>query len=1093
MNSFNLDHLRSMIKQLLLAAVALSTVQLQSQSKKPAETPRVSSTFSQVVSGLSFRSIGPAVTSGRIVDLCVNPSNTSQWYIAAGSGGVWKTDNAGTTFYPIFDGQGSFSIGCITMDPSNHNTIWVGSGENNNQRSVAYGDGVYKSEDGGKTWKNVGLKLSEHIGMIAVDPNNSQVVYVAAYGPLWSAGGDRGIYKTTDGGKTWTRILHVSDNTGFNEIHIDRARPNILYATAHQRRRHEWTYLGGGPESAIYKSIDNGSTWTKLENGLPKGDIGRIGIAIPPSNTDIVYALIEAEEGNGGLYKSTDRGASWTKQSGHTTAGNYYNEIFADPVNPDKIYSMNNWAVVSSDGGKTFKGIGERSKHVDNHVIWVDPKNTSHYLMGCDGGLYETWDEAATWNYKANLSITQFYRVTTDNALPFYNIYGGTQDNNTLGGPSRTISASGIHNYDWFVTVGGDGFKTVVDTKNPDIVYSQWQYGGLVRFNRKTGEALDIKPQEMQGEPAYRYNWDAPIVLSNFDNKTLYFAAQKVFKSKDMGNTWEVISPDLSRGIDRNTLSVMGKVWSVDAVAKNQSTSIYGNITALSESPKNPMLLYAGTDDGLIHVTQDGGKTWSKTSTIPGVPNQALIQNIYASKHDEQVVYAVVNNHRNGDFKPYLVKSVDKGKTWSLLNGNLPERGSLQCLAEDHKNKNLLFCGTDFGVFTTIDAGKTWEKMGSLPTICVKEIAIQERENDLVLATFGRGFYVLDDYSPLQNYDIVSPALVTQAAIIFPVKDGLVYMQSTPLGHKGKSFQGESFFTAENPPVGAVISYYIKDDYKTIKSLRKAREEKQVNDYYPNRDSLRLEDNEPETYILAVIKDAEGNIIRQFKRAAVKGHQRLVWNGRMERTSPITFYTPDPSNPYEGEDQGPMALPGDYTIELQLVKNYRISLLTGPVGFKIKTLHPMKSDIKFNKELADFRRVVLGVDAYCNEIKNRLSFVKQGINQINQQDLLRQIGLIEEQIKKYNLVMHGDGSMASREFETLPGLIGSLEGIVGNLWATTEMPTTTYTSRLKEIKANFKSVYQQVQDIDTLMKSLELQLDKNKFPYTPGRLPDWNE
>ena len=1082
-----------MIKQLLLAAVALTTVQLQSQSKKPAETPKVSSSFSQVVSGLSFRSIGPAVTSGRIVDLCVNPNNTSQWYIAAGSGGVWKTDNAGTTFYPIFDGQGSFSIGCITMDPSNHNTIWVGSGENNNQRSVAYGDGVYKSEDGGKTWKNMGLKLSEHIGMIAVDPNNSQIVYVAAYGPLWSAGGDRGIYKTTDGGKTWIRILHVSDNTGFNEIHIDKTRPNILYATAHQRRRHEWTYLGGGPESAIYKSIDNGATWTKLENGLPKGDVGRIGLAIPPSNTDIVYALIEAEDGNGGLYKSSDRGASWTKQSGHTTAGNYYNEIFADPINPDKIYSMNNWAVVSSDGGKTFKGIGERSKHVDNHVIWVDPKNTSHYLMGCDGGLYETWDEAATWNYKANLSITQFYRVTTDNALPFYNIYGGTQDNNTLGGPSRTISATGIHNYDWLVTVGGDGFKTVVDTKNPDIVYSQWQYGGLVRFNRKTGEALDIKPQEKQGEPAYRYNWDAPILLSNFDHKTLYFAAQKVFKSTDMGNTWEVISPDLSRGLDRNTLSVMGKVWSVDAVAKNQSTSIYGNITALSESPKNAMLLYAGTDDGLIHVTQDGGKTWSKTSSIPGVPNQALIQNIYASKHDEQLVYAVVNNHRNGDFKPYLVKSVDKGKTWSLVNGNLPERGSLQCLAEDHKNKNLLFCGTDFGVFTTIDAGKTWEKMGSLPTICVKEIAIQERENDLVLATFGRGFYVLDDYTSLQNYEIVKPALETKPAVIFPIKDGLVYIPSTPLGHKGKSFQGESFFTAENPPIGAVISYYIKDDYKTIKSLRKEREEKQVNDYYPNKDSLRLEDNEPETYILAIIKDAEGNIIRQYKRAAAKGHHRLVWNGRMERTSPITFYTPDPNNPYEGEDQGPMALPGDYTIELHLVKNYQISQLTGPVGFKIKTLHPQNSDKNFNKEIAEFRRVVLGVDAYTSEIKNRLNFIKQGINQISQQELLKQIGLIEVQLKQYDLVMHGDGSMASREFETLPGLIGSVEGIVGNLWATSEMPTTTYTSRLKEIKGNFKSVYQQVQSIESMMQTLEQGLDKNKFPYTPGRLPVWNE
>ncbi len=1055
------------------------------EEKKPQSSP-----FSSIASSQKFRSIGPAVTSGRIGDLCVNPKNKSQWYVVAASGGIWKTDNAGNTFYPVFDNYGSYSIGCITMDPNNTNVLWAGTGENNNQRSVGYGDGIYKTEDGGKSWKNMGLKMSEHIGMIAVDPRNSQVVYVAAYGPLWSSGGDRGIYKTEDGGKTWNRILFVSENTGFNEVHLVSGQPDVIYATAHQRRRHEWTYLGGGPESAIYKSIDGGKTWNRLEGGLPKGDLGRISVAIPEANTDIVYAMIEATEG-GGFYKSTDRGASWSKQSGHATAGNYYCEIFADPVNPDKVYSMNTWASVSIDGGKTFKGIGERNKHVDNHVIWIDKDNPNHYLMGCDGGLYETWDEACNWDFKGNLPITQFYRVTVDNSKPFYYVYGGTQDNNTLGGPSRTISASGIHNYDWFVTVGGDGFKTVVDPKDPDIVYSQWQYGGLVRYNRKTGEAIDIKPQEMKGQPAYRFNWDAPIVISKHDNKTLYFAAQVIFKSTDMGSSWKVISPDLSRGLDRNKLPVMGKIWSVDAVAKNQSTSIYGNITAMAESPFNAQLLYAGTDDGLIHVSSDGGQNWLKIDNITGVPKQCLIQNIYTSRHDANVAWAVFNNHRNGDFKPYLVKTVDQGKTWQIVSTNLPERGSLQCIMEDHKSKNLLFAGTEFGVFASNDQGKTWDKLGNLPTICVKEIVVQEEANDLVIATFGRGFYILDDYSALQNFDQIKSDLENKPAVIFPIEDGLVYVSSTPLGHKGKSFQGASFYTADNPTIGTNIQYFVKDEYKSLKEQRKDREEKQVNDLYPSLDSLRMEDHEPETYLVISIKDNAGNLVRQFKRAPKKGMNSINWDGRIEKTSPVTFYTPDPDNPYEGDDQGSMALPGEYTVEIHLVKENTIQLLAGGVKFKMKTLFQTTGDDKFNRELAEFRRVVTGVNSYCNEMSNRVRFVKQNIHQITDQSVLSQISEIEKKLSEFNRLMYGDGTRASREFETFPGLLGSLEGIVYNLWATSQAPTGTYQNKLTEIKSEFSSVYQLVLDIKMLMENLDKQLDQAKFPYTPGRLPDW--
>ena len=434
---------------------------------------------SGLISGLKFRNVGPALTSGRIIDIAVNPNNTSEWYVAAASGGVWKTTNSGNTFSPIFDGQSSYSIGCITIDPNNENVIWVGSGENNNQRSVAYGDGVYKSEDGGKSWKNMGLKTSEHIGMITVDPTNSDIVYVAAYGPLWKEGGERGLYKTTDGGKNWERILGISIYTGVSEVHLDPRDSKIIYATAHQRMRHVFTYIGGGPESAIYKSTDGGKTFDKLKSGLPTGvDVGRIGIDISPVNPDIVYAIIEAQYDKGGIFRSTNRGASWNKMNGFSTSGNYYQEIICDPINENKIYIMDTYGRFSDDGGKTIERMTITNKHVDDHCIWIDPSNTNHWVMGCDGGVYETWDHSAHWDFKANLPITQFYKVAVDEAEPFYNIYGGTQDNFSLGGPSRTLSENGILNEDWYVTNGGDGFESQIDPTNPNIVYAQAQYDG---------------------------------------------------------------------------------------------------------------------------------------------------------------------------------------------------------------------------------------------------------------------------------------------------------------------------------------------------------------------------------------------------------------------------------------------------------------------------------------------------------------------------------------------------------------------------------------------------------------------------------------
>jgi photosystem II stability/assembly factor-like uncharacterized protein len=627
------------------------------EEKKPAD-PMSSPTFN----GLKLRAIGPAFTSGRVIGFAVDPNNAARYFVAAASGGVWKTINSGATWTAVFDKEGSYSIGAIVLDPKNPLTVWVGTGENNSQRSVSYGNGVYRSDDGGKTWKNVGLKASEHIGRIAIDPKDSETVYVAAQGPLWGAGGDRGLYKTTDGGKTWKKILSISDNTGVTDVVIDPQNPSTVYAASYQRRRHMWTLINGGPESALYKSTDAGATWNKLKAGLPTTDLGRIGLAISPVDSNVLYASVEAADRKGGIFRSNDRGGSWERRNEFDAGAMYYSRIVADPQNVDRIYVMNVFLMVSDDGGKTLRRLGEKSKHVDNHEIWIDPKDNNHYLVGCDGGVYESYDRGTNWEFKSNLSITQFYDITTDNAAPFYNVYGGTQDNFSFGGPASTRSASGIVNSDWFVTNGGDGFHSRVDPEDPNTIYASLQNGGLVRFDKRTGERMGIQPQPGRGEEALRWNWDSPLMISPHLHTRVYYAADKLFRSDDRGDTWQVVSGQLSRGLDRDKLPVMGKVWSMDAVAKNQSTAFFGNASALAESPKKEGLIYVGTDDGLIQVTEDGGKNWRKIETFPGVADMSYVSRIVASNHDADTVYAALENRQNADFKPYLLKSTNAGR-----------------------------------------------------------------------------------------------------------------------------------------------------------------------------------------------------------------------------------------------------------------------------------------------------------------------------------------------------------------------------------------------------------------------------------------------
>lgn len=1056
---------------------------------------------SALFNGLKFRNVGPAITSGRIADIAVNPNNTSEYYVAAAAGGVWKTMNAGITYEPVFDNEGSFSIGCLAIDPTNTNTVWVGSGENNNQRVVGYGDGIYKTEDGGKSWKNMGLKNSEHIGRITIDPTNSDIVYVAAYGPVWNSGGERGIYKTTDGGKTWKQVLFVSEHTGFNEVMVDPRHPNIVYAAAHQRQRKVFTYIGGGPESALYKSTDGGATWNKMMSGLPAGDLGRIGLNYSPVNPDVLYCVVEATEGKGGVFKSTDRGASWEKQSGYSTSGNYYQKIYCDPKDINKVFVINVYFGVSKDGGKTFSILGEKSKHIDNHVIWINPNNTNHYLVGCDGGVYESFDAGSNWNFKANLPVTQFYKAATDNAFPFYHIHGGTQDNFSLGGPSRTLSANGIMNSDWYFTSLGDGYESQIDQSNPDIVYAQAQYGALTRYDKKSGEYLFIQPQEPKGE-AYRWNWDAPLVISKYDNKRLYHAANKVFRTDDRGNTWKVISPDLSRQIDRNKLPVMGKVWSMDAVAKNQSTDIYGNITTLAESKFDENTIYAGTDDGLIHVTNDGGKNWMKIDNIAGVPERTYVNHIITSQHNKDVAYVTFNHHRYGDFHPYVYKTADGGKTWTSITSNLPERGTSYTIAEDHVNKNLLFVGTEFGLFTSIDGGAKWIQLkAGLPTISVKDLEIQKRENDLILATFGRGFYVLDDYTPLRH---ITKDDVNKPAVIFPVKDALMFMQSLPLGVRGKGFQGESFFTTPNPKVGAVFTYYLKDDIKTIKEKRRAAEAEKMKKgeavTYPSTDSLRLEDEQPAPHILFTVTDENGNTVRRMKAPAKKGLNRIVWDFRTAPFGPVDFTPFDESFAFSSPDQGYFALPGNYKVSLSKFEDGAYIEIVAPQNFKAIALNAAtlpatdkKALDDFCKKIAELSRVVQSADQYRSELVNKLRYMKQSAIDAPKQslDISKIIRELEMRLNAVNLSMNGDASVARREFETTPSIGGRIGYVIGSLWNTTAAPTQTQIASYEIAAKDFTPVYNELKAIADEVKRVEDMLEKSGAPYTPGRLPEW--
>jgi len=933
-----------------------------------------------IYEGIKLRSIGPALMSGRISDVVIDPDNENTWYVGVASGGVWKTVNSGTTWQAIFDKQSVYSIGSVTLDPQNSQRIWVGTGENVGGRHMSFGDGIYLSEDGGEHWKHKGLEASEHISTVVIHPNDSQTLWVAAQGPLWSKGGQRGLYKTTDGGETWNKVLGDDEWTGVTDVVMDPRNPERLYAATWQRHRTVAAYMGGGPKTAIYKSEDGGDNWEQLTQGLPKGNMGKIGLAISPQKPDELYAAIELERRTGGIYKSFNQGASWIKQSDAVSGGtgpHYYQELYASPHHYDRLYLMNNYMIISDDGGKTYRNMNENNKHVDNHAIAFKQNDADYVLVGTDGGLYESFDLTKTWRFVANLPVTQIYKLALDNTKPFYHIYGGTQDNNTQGGPSRTDNVQGIRNSDWYVVLFADGHQPATDPSNNDIVYAEWQQGNLVRVDKTTGEIVHIQPQPDAGEETERFNWDAPILVSPHQAQRLYFASQRVWRSEDRGDSWVAISGDLTKNKERIEQPIMGQKQSWDMPWDLLAMSNYSTITSLAESPLQAGLIYAGTDDGLIQVTENGGDEWHavKVGSLPGVPATAFVNDIKADLFDKDTVYVALDNHKYGDYKPYLLKSKNKGKTWSKLSQGIPDKHVVWRVVQDHIDPLLMFVGTEFGLFVTQNGGEQWIRLkGGMPTISVRDLAIQKRENDLVLATFGRGFYVLDDFSRLRNL-AVTESLNDQ---LFPVKKAWWYMPRMVLGSNEKATQGDSFFSAKNPPFGAVFNYYLKDDLQTKKQQRQAKEKEMLKAGdeigFPGWNVVEAERLEDAPSVWLTVRNEEGQVVRRVAGTGKKGFNQVSWDLRY----PAFGIVGEGSGFFSDEPEGMMVAPGEYSVTLSKEIAGVVKQISVPQSFVVEPLrHGVLQGAEPQEVVAFWRQLSATQDAAAVTAKKLSDAIKR--------------------------------------------------------------------------------------------------------------------
>ncbi len=1081
----------------VLSACAVTHAGIQDNEGEVAATPAMSA---RTFAGLELRNLGPALMSGRIADIALHPENPSIWYVAVGSGNVWKTVNSGTTWTPIFESEGSYSTGCVTIDRTTPDTIWVGTGENVGGRHVGFGDGVYVSRDAGKSWTNMGLTESEHIAKVLIDPRDSNTLFVAAQGPLWSEGGQRGLYRSRDGGKSWTQVLSAGPYTGVNDVILDPANPDVLYASTHQRHRSVAALVNGGPETGIHKSTDGGDTWQELAHGLPTEDMGRIGLALAPENSSTVYATIELGPRKGGFYRSIDGGMSWEKRNDYMSGGtgpHYYQEIWASPHAPGTVYQADVWMHVTRDGGATFDKVGEDNKHSDNHALAFHPTNPNYLLAGCDGGLYESFDLGDTWKFVANLPVTQFYKVAVDDSEPFYNVYGGTQDNSTQGGPVRTDSINGIRNADWFITVFADGHQPATEPGNPDVVYSEWQEGNLVRTDRRTGEIVYIQPQPAADEPWERFNWDAPILVSPHSPTRLYYASQRVWRSENRGDEWTPISGDLTHGVDRMQMPLMGRIWSVDGLWDLMAMSKFGTITSLSESALVQGLLYAGTDDGRIHVSEDGGGVWRAVGALPDVPEGYFVNDIKADLFNPDGVYVCLDNHKQGDFKPYALRSVDRGHTWTSIVGDLPDRHLCWRLVQDHVRPELLFMGTEFGVFFSVDAGSQWIKLtGGVPNIPFRDLAIQRRESDLVCATFGRGIWVLDDYSCLRE---VSAQTLEEEAALFDMRPAHWYVQRPTLGGSGKASQGDAYYMAENPPFGATFTYYLRDGLKSPKQVRQdeeARVAKEGGDTpTPGWQALREEEYSEPPATQIVVRDKEGQIVRRLPGSIEAGMHRVTWD--LRRPGVDAWARTIEEDPWDDNPGGVLCAPGIYTASIRKRTGGEWSDLDAPIEFEVVPLRPGSLPsagpevvAAFGIELESAKRRLSAMNALTESLLERVgamrSVLERFAGEVDDRD--RRLIDIQKQLRDVQLALNGN-PRASFAGDPGPVSVQRRLGVasMGIAWSTGG-PAPSHRESLAiclEGMVQQAAVLKKIRTVS--IPAFEDALDEAGVPWSPGR------
>jgi photosystem II stability/assembly factor-like uncharacterized protein len=874
---------------LFLAAAGGGSLALRAQSPTALDP--------SLLSALTSRSIGPANTGGRVDDFAVArvPGAPDTIYVGTASGGIFRSTNQGTSWTPVFDGvDAMMSIGDLAVAPSNPNVVWAGTGEANNRQSSSWGDGVYKSVNGGRTWARAGLEETRHVGRIVIHPRNPDIVYVAAVGHLWGSNAERGVFKTSDAGRTWQKVLFVDDNTGATDIVMDPQDPETLFAAMYQRQRKAWGFNGGGPGSNIYRTTDGGATWTKLTAGLPKGDKGRIGLDLFHGDGRIVYAVVEAAGHDSGVYRSSDRGDNWTQLGSLNPRPMYYSQIRVDPKDKSRVYLLgsNRGFYISDDGGRDFKEVFS-TVHSEDHALWIDPDDTNHLLVGGDGGVSISWDRGATWEFRDNLPIGQFYEISADMADPF-TVCGGLQDNGHWCVPSATRNRTGISNHDAFNIGSGDGFYARIDPTDPHTVVIESQEGRANRVDLRTLERQAIAPvtqrptrtglRTPRGAPSpdadrERWNWNTPIAMSSFDPKVLYMGSNMLFRSADRGVTWTAISGDLTAHVDRDTLEMMGARVPPGALSRHDGLTSYSTLTTIAESPLDAKLLYTGSDDGRVHVTRDGGKAWTDiTARVSGLPANAYVSSLLASRHMASRVYATFDNHYNDDYRPLVFVSDDFGQTWKSIAGNLPA-ASVHRLREDFKNPRLLFVGHERGLDVSIDGGASWTPFtANLPHVPVDDLLIHPRDNALVLGTHGRGIWILDDIAPLQA--LTPDAIKSDGFLVAPSRARLLSL------YNPQAWYGAGQYFAPNPDFGAALTYYLRDAGSGDAEI--------------------------------TVRDTGGALVRTLTGAARRGLNRVSWDLRMdpplaagERESPAG------AGGFGGSPTGPAVLPGTYAVSIK--------------------------------------------------------------------------------------------------------------------------------------------------------------------------------